>query len=258
MLIDSHAHYDDSRFESDREEAIDLAEKAGVDIIVNAASDLESSEKALELSRKYPFFYALAGVHPHEAQKTWETYGDGFIKELERLYLSSEKAVAIGEIGLDYHYDFSPRPMQKKIFEMQMELAAELSAPVVIHSREAMGDTLEVLRKYKTVKGVVHSFSGSEQTLSELVSMGYYISLGGTVTFKNARIPVEAAKACPIDRLLLETDAPYLTPVPHRGERNGSHFIIHTAEFIAELRGMDTSELCDICAQNTKKIFGIV
>lgn len=252
-MIDSHAHYDDERFDKDRDEAIMLAKNSGVEIIINAASDIETSKKAIALSEKYDFIYALCGIHPHETEKAEENS----VEILEKLVTENKKAVAIGEIGLDYHYDFSPRDIQKKWFAKQMELAEKLGVPVVIHSREATEDTLVILRKFPNVKGIIHSFSGSTETLAEVLKMGYSISLGGVVTFKNAKYPVEAAKVCPIDKLLLETDCPYLAPTPHRGERNGSHLMIHTAEKIAELRNMDTDELCRVCAENTKRIFNI-
>lgn len=252
-MIDSHAHYDDERFDKDRDEAIMLAKNSGVEIIINAASDIETSKKAIALSEKYDFIYALCGIHPHETEKAEENS----VEIIEKLVTENKKAVAIGEIGLDYHYDFSPRDIQKKWFAMQMELAEKLGVPVVIHSREATEDTLVILRKFPNVKGIIHSFSGSTETLAEVLKMGYSISLGGVVTFKNAKYPVEVAKVCPIDKLLLETDCPYLAPTPHRGERNGSHLMIHTAEKIAELRNMDTDELCRVCAENTKRIFNI-
>lgn len=252
-MIDSHAHYDDERFDKDRDEAIMLAKNSGVEIIINAASDIETSKKAIALSEKYDFIYALCGIHPHETEKAEENS----VEILEKLVTENKKVVAIGEIGLDYHYDFSPRDIQKKWFAMQMELAEKLGVPVVIHSREATEDTLVILRKFPNVKGIIHSFSGSTETLAEVLKMGYSISLGGVVTFKNAKYPVEVAKVCPIDKLLLETDCPYLAPTPHRGERNGSHLMIHTAEKIAELRNMDTDELCRVCAENTKRIFNI-
>lgn len=252
-MIDSHAHYDDERFDEDRDEAIMLAKNSGVEIIINAASDIETSKKAIALSEKYDFIYALCGIHPHETEKAEENS----VEILEKLVTENKKVVAIGEIGLDYHYDFSPRDIQKKWFAMQMELAEKLGVPVVIHSREATEDTLVILRKFPNVKGIIHSFSGSTETLAEVLKMGYSISLGGVVTFKNAKYPVEVAKVCPIDKLLLETDCPYLAPTPHRGERNGSHLMIHTAEKIAELRNMDTDELCRVCAENTKRIFNI-
>ncbi len=256
MMIDSHAHYDDARFNEDREEAIALARESGVDIIINAASDVESSRKSAELAEKYDFFYALAGIHPHEAEAADANETES-LASIEKIARDCKKVVAIGEIGLDYHYDLSPRDIQKKWFKLQMELARKLRLPVVIHSREAIADTMDVIKEFPDVYGVVHSFSGSVETLNELVKLGYYISLGGVVTFKNARTAVEAAKACPIDRLLLETDCPYLSPEPHRGRRNGSHLMIHTAKRISEIRGMDTFELIDICAENTKKLFEI-
>lgn len=254
MLIDSHAHYDDGRFDGDRDEAIALARSAGVDMIINAASDVASSEAALALATKYDFFRALAGVHPHEAEK--ELKDPDFPDKIAKL-LENEKTVAIGEIGLDYYYDLSERDLQKRVFIMQMELAKKLKVPVVIHTRDAIGDTVDILRRYPGVTGVVHSFSGSAEMLDEILKMGYYVSLGGIVTFKNARLPVEVARLCPKDRLLLETDCPYLTPVPHRGERNGSHFIRYTAQQIAEIRKEDTEELINTCAENTLRAFNI-
>ncbi len=256
MIIDSHAHYDDARFDEDREEAIALARESGVDIIINAASDLESTKRSLALSEKYSFFYALAGIHPHEAEEA-DKDEKSTLLQIESIAKDNKKVVAIGEIGLDYHYDFSPRETQKKWFRLQMELAHKLKMPVVIHSREAMCDTMDIIKAYPDVKGVVHSFSGSVQTLSELTKLGYYISLGGVVTFKNAKTVIEVAKACPSDRLLLETDCPYLTPEPYRGKRNSSHLMIHTAKRISEIRGEGLEKLLDECAQNTKRIFQI-
>ncbi len=257
MIIDSHAHYDDARFDGDREEAIALARESGVDIIINAASDVESSLRSVELAEKYDFFYALAGIHPHEAEKA-DTYEEKTLSEIESIAKGSKKVVAIGEIGLDYHYDFSPRDVQKKWFVLQMELARKLKMPVVIHSREAIADTMDIIRAFPDVRGVVHSFSGSVETLHELLKLGYYISLGGVVTFKNAKTAVEVAGACPSDRLLLETDCPYLSPEPHRGKRNGSHLMIYTAKRISEIRGISLEKLLDDCAQNTKRIFQII
>ena len=256
MIIDSHAHYDDERFDGDREEAIALARQSGVDLIINAASDLESSLRSVELTEKYPFFYALAGIHPHEAEKA-NADEEATLSKLEDIVTGNKKVLAIGEIGLDYHYDFSPRDVQKKWFVLQMELARKLAKPVVIHSREAIAETMDVLKSFPDVIGVVHSFSGSTETLKELLKLGYYISLGGVVTFKNAKTALEVAEACPRDRLLLETDCPYLTPVPHRGERNGSHLMIHTAERISEIRGVSLERLFEECAENTKRIFQI-
>lgn len=256
MIIDSHAHYDDARFDGDREEAIELAKESGVDIIINAASDLESSIRSVELSKKYPFFYALAGIHPHEAEKA-DANEEKTLLQLEKIARENVKVVAIGEIGLDYHYDFSPRKVQKKWFVLQMELARKLSLPVVIHSREAISDTMDIIKSFPEVHGVVHSFSGSVETLEELLKLGYYISLGGVVTFKNAKTAVSVAAACPHDRLLLETDCPYLSPEPHRGKRNGSHLMIHTAKRISEIRREPLEKLLDACAENTKKVFQI-
>ena len=250
-IFDSHAHYDDSRFDEDRDETLSSLKDKGVSFEVNCGCDLKSSQKTLELSEKFDFVYAALGVHPHEAEATTEVD----LLKIKELY-SKEKAVAVGEIGLDYHYDFSPRERQKEVFEKQLIMANELDLPVIVHDRESHEDTMTLLKKHKP-KGVVHCFSGSVEMAKEIVKLGMYIGLGGAVTFKNAKKPVEVAEYIPVEYLLLETDAPYMTPVPHRGERCHSGHIALTAEKIAEVKGMDTQELIDICAENAKKLFAI-
>ena len=250
-IFDSHAHYDDSRFDEDRDELLSSLKDKGVSFVVNCGCDLKTCLKTIDMAEKYSFVYAALGVHPHEAEDTTE---EDFqkIKEL----CSREKVVAIGEIGLDYHYDFSPRDIQKEMFEKQLILANELGLPVIVHDRESHEDTMNLLKKHKP-KGVVHCFSGSVEMAKEVVKLGMYIGLGGAVTFKNARKPIEVAEYLPIDYLLLETDAPYMTPVPFRGQRCDSAHIAYTAEKIAEVKGMDTQELIDKCNENAKRLFGI-
>ena len=250
-IFDSHAHYDDSSFSEDLTELLSSLPEKGISGVVNCATDVASCRKCAEISDSYDYIRFAAGIHPHEAEKV----NDGFIEEL-RAFAKHPKCVAIGEIGLDYHYDFSPREIQKDVFEKQLILARELDLPVIIHDREAHEDTLKLLRKY-TPKGIVHCFSGSVEMAKDIVKLGMYIGLGGAVTFKNAKKPVEVASFVPLDRLVLETDCPYMTPVPFRGKRNDSSLIAITADFIAELKGISTQELLDITALNAKNIFGI-
>ena len=250
-IFDSHAHYDDSAFDADRHELLSSLPAQRVCAVINAASDMESAKKGLQLAETYPFVWAAAGVHPHEAAKA----ADDTIDQL-RMLLQHPRMVAVGEIGLDYHYDFSPRDVQKTLFEQQLILAKELDRPVIIHDREAHEDTLHLLQKYRP-RGVVHCFSGSVEMAHDILNLGMYIGLGGAVTFKNAKKPVEVAAAVPIDRLLLETDAPYMTPVPHRGQRCHSGYIAYTAACIAEVRGMDVDELLTQTRINACTLFGI-
>lgn len=250
-IFDTHAHYDDSRFDEDRDELLLSLTEKGVSHIINCACDLKSSLTTVALSEKYDFIYAAIGVHAHEAEEATESD----LMEIEKLY-STKRIVAVGEIGLDYHYDFSPRERQLEVFERQIILANELKLPVIVHDREAHEDTLNLLKKHKP-KGVVHCFSGSKEMAKEILKLGMYIGMGGAVTFKNAVRPVEVAEYLPLDRLLLETDAPYMTPVPFRGKRCDSAHIAYTAEKIAEIKGMDVQELIDICNGNAKKLFGV-
>lgn len=251
-IFDSHAHYDDPAFEDDRFTLLDSLFENGITGIVNCGSDLMSSKKSLELAHRYKYIYAAAGIHPHEAQKACEDD----LKEIERMLKGDEKVVAAGEIGLDYHYDFSPRDRQKYIFEYQLELAKKTDLPVIIHDREAHEDTLALLKKYNP-KGVVHCFSGSVEMAKEILSLGMYIGLGGAVTFKNARKPVQVAQIIPENRLLIETDCPYMTPVPFRGKRNDSGYIPYTAEKLAEVRGCTAQHILDITQKNASDLFGI-
>jgi TatD DNase family protein len=212
---------------------------------------MASSLTSLELADGFDFIYAACGVHPHEA----EGCKQGYLPVLKKL-CSEEKCVAVGEIGLDYHYDFSPRDVQQKVFEQQLVLAKELDLPVIVHDREAHEDTLNLLKKYKP-RGVVHCFSGSAEMAKEIVKLGMYIGLGGAVTFKNARKPREVAAEVPADKLLIETDCPYMTPVPHRGERCDSSYIPFTASVLAEVRGVTAQEILDLTKKNAEELFGV-
>ena len=250
-IFDSHAHYDDSRFDEDRDELLSSLFEGSVSHIINCGCDLKSSLTTIGLAEEFPNLYAAIGVHAHEA----ESCTDEDLVRIAGLY-EHKKVVAVGEIGLDYFYDFSPRERQIEVFRNQIELANKLYLPVIIHDREAHEDTLNILKELRP-KGVVHCFSGSVEMAKEIIKLGLYIGLGGAVTFKNARKPLEVAEYVPLDRLLLETDAPYMTPVPYRGKRCDSAHIAYTAEKIAEVKGMDVQELIDICNENAKKLFAI-
>lgn len=250
-IFDSHVHYDSEAFNDDRKELLSALPSQGVCGIINCGSDMASSLASLELADEFSFIYAACGVHPHEA----EGCKQGYLPVLKKL-CSEEKCVAVGEIGLDYHYDFSPRDIQKKVFEQQLVLAKELDLPVIIHDREAHEDTFELLKRYKP-KGVVHCFSGSAEMAKEIVKLGMYIGLGGAVTFKNARKPLEVAASVPDERLLIETDCPYMTPVPHRGKRCDSSYIPFTAQVIAQARNSTPEAILDLTRQNANILFGL-
>lgn len=252
-IFDSHAHYDSRQFDGDREQLLGwtLQEK-GVVGIVNMGSDLESCYATLELTRRYDYIWGGVGIHPEDALDLPEDWL-GQIQEM----LKEPKIVAVGEIGLDYHWlDACPKGRQQEVFAIQLELARELALPVVVHDREAHADTLEFLKKYKPA-GVVHCFSGSWETAREILDLGMYIGLGGVVTFKNARHAVEVARNIPLERLVLETDAPYMAPVPYRGKRNDSSLIAFVAEKIGELRGMEAQAVLDVTAENTRRLFNL-
>lgn len=250
-IFDSHAHYDDERFDSDRDELIAGLSEKGVCAVMNIGCNLERSAESVAFARKYPMFYAAVGVHPEDADNLPEDY----ISQLEEM-AGFEKVVAIGEIGLDYHYEGYNRESQLEAFKKQLELAERLNLPVIIHSRDAVEDTMKILREYKP-RGVVHCFSGSAETAKEILSLGMYISFTGVLTFKNARRALEALAVIPEDRLLLETDSPYMSPEPFRGERCDSSLIPYIAEKIAEIRGADTQSVIDKCTENTKTLFEI-
>lgn len=253
MIFDSHAHYESEQFDADREELLgSFLPQKGVVGVINMGSDMESLRQTVELCDKYDYFYGAVGIHPECAADLPEDW----LEQVEAL-LSHPKIVAVGEIGLDYHWeDACPREKQKEVFLAQLELAKKHDLPVVIHDREAHGDMMEILRKYKP-KGVVHCFSGSVELARETVALGMYIGLGGVVTFKNARHSVEVAKDIPLDRLLTETDAPYMAPVPFRGKRCDSSMIAYDAAKIAEVRGITAGEVLAAGCDNACSLFKI-
>ncbi|MBE7030620.1 MAG: TatD family deoxyribonuclease [Ruminococcaceae bacterium] len=252
MFFDSHAHYNDNRFDSDRHELLTSLAAEGISNVINVGADMESSRESIALADRYDFIHAAVGVHPHDTEGMTE-------QDLTDLAQMSThpKVVAIGEIGLDYYYDNSPRDIQREWFRKQMALAYKLKKPVIIHTRDAMEDTITILKESQFTGGVLHCFSGSVESAKIALDMGYYISLAGPVTYKNARSLPEVAKMVPKDRLLIETDCPYLSPEPHRGRRNCSIYVKDTAAKIAELRGVPVEELAQQTAQNTKTLFGI-
>ena len=257
MIFDSHAHYYLREFDGDRDTLLNrLHDECGVCGIVNAAENIETSAKCIELARRYDFLYAAVGLHPNCVDK-WQ---DGYIDEIRPL-LRNPRVVAVGEIGLDYYRTKDNKELQKHAFIMQLELANEENMPVIIHDREAHGDMYQILRQYRP-KGVMHCFSGSVELARETLDYGMYIGLGGSVTFANAVNPTRVAKYVPIDRLLLETDAPYLIPTPcrkhtHGMERCDSSMIPVVARLIAGLRGMDVDELLNVTAENARRLYGI-
>ena len=249
-IFDAHAHYDDGWFDEDREQVLLNLPQKGVCGVVNNAVDLKSAARAIGFAEKYPYFYAAVGFHPENLDDMPSDYLDR-VAELTK----HPKVVAIGETGLDYHWDI-PRELQKRIFEEQLQLSLDLDMPIVVHDREAHGDVFDLLRKYKP-KALVHCFSGSVELMREAVRLGSFISLGGVVTFKNARHSLEVAAEIPLDRLLLETDAPYMAPVPFRGKRCDSSMIVYAAEKIAALRGIGVQELLNVTAENAKRFYNI-
>lgn len=248
-IFDTHAHYSDIQFEKDRAGTLSFIRDNGVCNIIECGCDYKSSLEALKLSETYDFVYAAVGFHPEAVNE----YTEDEFEKIRNLY-NNEKVVAIGEIGLDYHYDDLPKDKQIELFEKQLIISKELNLPVIIHDREAHNDTMTLLKKYRP-KGVLHCFSGSVEMAKEVLKLGLYIGLGGAVTFKNARKPVEVAKILPDDKILLETDCPYMAPVPYRGKRCDSSMIASTAEFIAQIRGVDAQKFVDKCTENAKELF---
>lgn len=250
LIFDTHAHYDDSAFDEDRNSILDMIFTNGVCGVVNQGTNVKTSEFSISLAQKYNGIYAAVGLHP-------ECLDENSIDDIEKIKKLAlhNKVVAIGEIGLDYYYDI-PKELQKMIFAKQLELAAELDMPVNIHDREAHGDTLEFLKKYRP-KGIVHCFSGSVEMAKEVIKLGMYIGIGGVVTFKNARKAVEVTEMLPLDRLVLETDCPYLSPVPFRGKRCDSSLIKYTAERIAEIKNTTAEEILTLTRKNAADVYGI-
>ena len=274
-IIDTHCHLEMDEFNPDRDKVIERAKNAGIEAMITIGSDLKGNKGALELSERYDSIYATVGFHPHDAKDFTDDMFEqlqAWIKNSNPLFSSplnkgeyrgvkggqeGPKVVGIGEIGLDYHYDNSPREIQREVFKRQLFLAKETGLPVVIHSREAKKDTLEIVKESGIDKGVFHCFSGDMDMAEKVMAMGFYISIAGPVTFKNAKKLVEIAKSIPDDYLLIETDAPYLAPEPFRGKRNEPSYLVHTARTIAELRGISTEDIARITTLNAKRLFRI-
>lgn len=251
-IFDSHAHYDDAAFDGDRDALLTALPEQGVGAVINAATDPTSARRCLAMAARYPYLRTAVGIHPEAAGRAT----DDWLREIYQLSLQPG-VCAIGEIGLDYHYeDACPRDVQLSWFRRQLALAVERGLPVIVHDREAHEDTLRLLREYRP-QGVVHCFSGSVEMMRQVTALGLYIGLGGVTTFKNARRPAAVAAAVPSDRLLLETDAPYMAPEPHRGTRCDSTLIAHTAAHIAVLRGMETDTLLRETWDNACTLFGL-
>lgn len=251
-MIDSHAHYDDDKYDLDRDEILRKCADEGVTHIINAGCDIESSISSIALAAKYPFVYAAVGVHPHEASSCDENTIQA-LNDLSR----ENKVVAIGEIGLDYHYDFSPREVQRELFAKQIALARSLQLPIIIHDRESHRDVLDIVKAEKGYEagGVFHCFSGSREMAREVLDMGFRIGIGGALTFKNAHKPIEVVKYTPLDMLLVETDCPYMTPEPYRGQRNWSGLIRRVLSKIAEIKEIDEPVAEEATANNAIHLF---
>lgn len=258
-LFDSHAHYNDHRFDEEfeggAEGAIKAAFEAGVVGFVNVGTEPENCRESIEIASKHANVYAAVGLHPEDAANFPREDIPRILDEIREM-AKNEKVVAIGEIGLDYHWD-TPHDLQKEVFEAQLIMARELGLPVIIHNRDAHGDTFEMLSKYPDVVGVMHSYSGSAEMAREYVKRGWYISFGGPVSYKTAEKVREACRAVPLDKLLIETDCPYLPPVPYRGKINYSGYMVHTLEAMANARGEDMETIAAATVENAEKIFGI-
>jgi len=254
LIFDTHAHYDDDRFDEDRDSLLKGLHQNGISYILNASASLESLDASIDLSEKYDFVYAALGIHPTDIDKMDE----GVLDKIRRLSKNS-KVVAIGEIGLDYYYDDSPRELQRYWFEKQIELAKELCLPIIIHDRDAHEDTINIIKKtnVKQIGGIFHCFSGSAEMAMDMLKYNLYIAIGGTVTFKKSRKAIEVVKAVPLDKLLVETDCPYLAPEPYRGKRNNSGYLVHTIQKIAEIKGISEAEVAEATLENAKKVFSL-
>lgn len=250
MYFESHAHYDDGRFDKDREEILNLLPSCGIDYVINVGCDMESSRKSIEMAEKYDYVYAAVGVHPHDAENMKESDLD----ELRQMS-SHKKVVAIGEIGLDYYYDNSPRDVQRYWFKRQLELVKEVNKPVIIHSREASKETFDIIKESGVRKGVIHCYSGSAQMAKDYINMGFYIGIGGVITFSNAKKLVEVAETIQLEQILIETDSPYLSPIPNRGKRNDSRNLQFVVEKLAKIKDLTPEKVANITKLNTKQLF---
>ncbi|MCR5835837.1 MAG: TatD family hydrolase [Lachnospiraceae bacterium] len=256
MIIDTHAHYDDEKFDTDRDEILNSLYEGGIEKIVNIGANLNSCEKTLELVEKYPFVYGALGVHPSDIAELNE---EAFLWLEESL--DHEKIVAVGEIGLDYYWckDKEEQKKQREWFVRQMNLAREKKLPIVVHSRDAAKDTLDIVKaeKAREIGGIIHCFSYSKEIAKEYLDMDFYLGIGGVITFKNAKKTVEVVEYAPIEKIVLETDCPYLAPVPYRAKRNSSLYLPYVVEKIADIKKMTPQEVIDITRENALKVYGI-
>ena len=253
MLFDTHAHVDDAAFQEDRQELLENLPKQGITMLLNPGCSLETSRNAVKNAREYDYIYAAVGSHPDAADEVNEEVLDAY----RQMVRENPKVRAIGEIGLDYHYEDVPRQRQQEAFRAQMALAEELNMPVIIHDREAHEDCLNIIKEFPSVKGVFHCFSGSAEMARQLAKLGWYVGFTGVITFKNARRAVEAAAAMPIDRIVIETDCPYMSPEPFRGKRNDPSRVYRMAEKLAEIRGLPVEEMQRITLENGKRLYRI-
>lgn len=252
MYFDTHAHYDDDAFDIDRRELLNALPQSGVELIINPGCDTQSSEAAIAMAEEYPHVYAAVGFHPEELKKLESN-------SLDRIYQFAQhpKCVAIGEIGLDYYWDDSRKEEQKELFKAQLELAISLDKPVIIHDREAHADCMEIVFAYPNLRGVFHCYSGSAEMAKELLKRGWYLGFDGPITYKNARKAVEVLQMCPLDRVLVETDSPYLSPVPRRGKRNDSSNLQYIIEKLAEIKAISPQQAAEQTLINGKTLFNI-
>ena len=253
MLFDTHAHMDDRRFDADREVVLQGLNEKGVALVMNPGCSLESSRNAIALAEKYPFVYAAVGSHPDVADEV----NEAVLEEYKKLCKLHPKVKAIGEIGIDYHYEDIPRELQLKAFRMQMELAREVQLPVIVHEREAHEDGMAVVREFSDVTGVFHCYSGSAEMAAQLVDKGWYIGFTGVITFKNARKAIETIERIPLERIVLETDCPYMAPEPFRGKRNDPGYMFRMAEKLAEVKGISVEEAQAVTMENGKRLYRI-
>ncbi|MBS1401696.1 MAG: TatD family hydrolase [Oscillospiraceae bacterium] len=252
MYFDTHAHYDSSKFDADRDAVLRALPESGVTLVVDPGDNAERSGRAVALAQQYPHVYAAVGWHPEEAE-SWDENSLPAIRELAK----RPKVCAIGEIGLDYYWDTTYRERQKEMFRAQIELALELDLPVIVHDREAHGDSLEIVRDYPALRGVFHCFSGSVEMAKELLRRGWYLGFDGPITYKNAVRALEVIRICPMERILLETDSPYLAPVPNRGKRNDSRNLPYIAATVARIRDVSVEAVAAQTMENGKQLFGI-
>lgn len=250
MYFESHAHYDDERFDDDRDELLAELPADGIETVVNSSSDIASSRASIALAEKYPYFYASVGVHPHEVSKMTEADIDT-LREMSK----HPKVVALGEMGLDFYYDLSPRDSQRYWFKRQLELAEELDMPIIVHSRDASQECFDIISQSNVRKGVIHCYSGSAPMAKDYADMGFYIGVGGSLTFKNNKKTVEVVEKLPLEKILIETDSPYLAPVPYRGRRNDSRLLKYVVEKISEIKNIPEIDICNITKNNAIDLF---